>query len=199
MMADIMLFILHNFFLNIIYMIDIHDDVFTCSTKMRNDIIDFCKDKEPMSMLEIGTHRGYTNKYLAPYFTKITGTENLQVHIDYFKDHNQAPNTEILNFDVYAENWNKLPDVDVVFIDCVHSYDGCKSDVDNSLKRYPDLKYIIFDDYEVWQGVNDVVTEYVQKDIFKVERLIGLDTIIGGHPSKDGTKGKQEGIIVSLK
>ena len=177
-------------------MIDIHDDVFTCSTKMRNDIIDFCRYKEPMSMLEIGTHKGYTNKYLSPYFIKITGTEIENEHIEYFNSHNKVDNNEILKFNVYYDDWNKLPEVEIVFIDCVHSYDGCKMDVVNSLKRYPNLKYIIFDDYEVWIGVQEVVTEFIDRGIFKMERLIGLDTLVGGHPSNK--KGKQEGCIVSI-
>ena len=177
-------------------MIDIHDDVFTCSAKMRNDIVDFCKDKEPMSMLEIGTHKGYTNKYLAPYFTKIIGTEILDEHIEFFNIHCKVENNEIRKFNVYYDDWKTLPEVDIVFIDCVHSYDGCKMDVTNTLKRYPNIKYIIFDDYEVWEGVREVVTEFVTEGILKIEKLIGLDTLIGGHPSD--RKGKQEGCIVSL-
>ena len=177
-------------------MIDIHDDIFTCSARMRNDIIDFFRDKELMTMLEIGTHKGYTNKSLAPFFKKIIGTEILDEHIDFFKKHNQVENNEIRKFNVYYDDWKTLPEVDVVFIDCVHSYDGCKMDVSNTLKRYPNIKYIIFDDYEVWAGVHEVVSEFVNEGIFKIEKLIGLDSLIDGKPTN--RKGKQEGCIVSI-
>ena len=178
--------------------IDIFDDVMTCSNKMRDDIIEFMGGND-YKMLEIGTSYGYTNFYLSGFFNHIYGTEISDEAINFFNKNNKVTNNEIIKFNVYNDDWAKLPDVDVVFIDCDHSYNGCKSDIQNTLTRYPNIKYIIFDDYEVWEGVNEVVSEYITDGIFKVEKLIGLNNIVNYLPKKGmENKGKQEGIIISI-
>ena len=97
---------------------------------------------------------------------------------------------------IYKDSWAILPDdIEVSFIDADHSYDGCKSDIMNSIKRFKNLQYIIFDDYGVWNGVKQIVDELIQNKTLIFEKFIGLNDV----PGPNGiVKNVNEGIICSI-
>jgi len=106
-------------------------------------------------------------------------------------------NIDYVFLDIYKESWNILPDdIEVVFIDADHSYQGCKSDLLNAVQRCKNLKYVIFDDYGVWKGVRKVVDEYLFTKWLKFEMFLGIQDV----PGPVGiVKGVHEGILCSIQ
>ena len=177
--------------------IDINDDIWTCSSKMRYDIADFFVNKSHFKIAEIGSHKGYSTKILAKLFAKVYAVDNSVEWTNFNKNFNKdATNIEYVMLDIYKDSWEILPvDIEVSFIDAAHSYDGCKSDIMNSINRFTNLQYIIFDDYGVWPGVKQIIDELIKNKVLLFEKFIGLNDI----PGPNGiVKNTNEGIICSL-
>jgi len=177
--------------------INIYDDVWTCSHEFRCDIRDFFSDKSSLKIAEIGSHKGYTTKFLSSCFSRVYAVDNNVGWTNFNKRYNKdSTNITYVNLDIYKNNFNVLPDdIEVVFIDADHSYEGCKSDIVNSIKRFKNLQYVIFDDYGVWPGVRQVVNQLLTNGVFVFERFIGINHV----PSNNGIiKYTNEGIICRL-
>lgn len=176
---------------------NIDDDLWTCSEKMRYDIYDFFKDKTDFKIVEIGSHKGYSTKVLSKIFSKVYAVDNNIEWTNFNKNFNKdATNIEYVMLDIYKDSWDILPeDIEVSFIDADHSYNGCKSDIFNSIKRLTNLKYIIFDDYGVWDGVKQIIDELINDKTLIFEKFIGINNV----PGPDGiVKNTNEGIICSI-
>ena len=187
----------NNTFKNFNQTIHITDDIWTCSSKMRYDIYDFFISKKHFKIAEIGSHKGYSTKVLSKIFSKIYAVDNSIEWTNFNKNFNKdATNIEYVMLDIYKDSWKILPeDIDVSFIDADHSYNGCKSDIFNSIKHFKNLKYIIFDDYGVWTGVKQIVDELIQNGVLVFEKFIGINNV----PSLNGiVKNVNEGIICSI-
>ena len=160
--------------------INIFQSIWTCSDEFREDIKDFFKDKHHFKIAEIGSHKGYTTRYLSDIFETVYPVDNSIEWTNFNKNLNKdKKNIEYIHLDIYNNSWNVIPEVDVVFIDADHSYDGVKSDMNNSLKRFKNLKYIIFDDYGVWPGVKKLVDESLNNKTLIFEKYIGLNNVPG--------------------
>jgi len=157
----------------------------------------FFKDKTDFKIAEIGSHKGYSTKILSKIFSKVYAVDNSIEWTNFNKSFNKdATNVEYVMLDIYKNSWEILPeDIEVSFIDADHSYNGCKSDIFNSIKRFKKLKYIILDDYGVWPGVNNIVDELINNETLIFEKFIGINNV----PGPDGiVKNINEGIICSL-
>jgi FkbM family methyltransferase len=177
--------------------LNIEHDIWTCSSKMRYDIYDFFKDKSEFKIAEIGSHKGYSTKILSKIFSKVYAVDNSIEWTNFNKNYNKdITNIEYVMLDIYKDSWEILPDdIEVSFIDAVHSYDGCKSDIMNSINRFKNLQYIIFDDYGVWNGVKQIVDELIQNKTLIFEKFIGINNV----PGPNGiVKNVNEGIICSI-
>ena len=177
--------------------LNIEDDIWTCSSKMRYDIYDFFKDKTHFKIAEIGSHKGYSTKILSKFFSKVYAVDNNIEWTNFNKAFNKnSTNIEYVMLDIYKDSWNILPDdIEVSFIDAGHSYDACKSDIYNSIKSFKKLQYIIFDDYGVWSGVKQIVDELINDKTLKFERFIGINDV----PGPNGiVKNINEGVICSI-
>jgi len=175
---------------------NIDDDIWTCSEQMRYDIYDFFKNKS-YKIAEIGAHKGYTTSILSNIFTSVYAVDNNVDWTNFNKEFNKdATNIKYVHLDIYKYNWNVLPDdIEVSFIDAVHSYEHCKSDIFNSIKQFKTLQYIIFDDYGVWDGVRKVVDELITNKTLVFERYIGITDV----PGPNGiVKNVHEGIICKI-
>jgi len=175
--------------------IDINEDVWTCSDKMRVDIANFFKDMSGFKIAEIGSHKGYSTRILSKIFSHVYAVDNSIEWTNFNKCYNKdIHNIDYINLDIYKENWDKLPtNVDVVFIDADHSYNGCKSDIMNSIIRFKDLKYIVLDDYGVWPGVKKIVDELLTNKTLIFEQFIGVNDVPG--PNNKIFNNVKEGII----
>ena len=179
-----------------IFTLNINDDIWTCSDKMRYDIYDFFKDKS-FKIAEIGSHKGYSTRVLSSVFSKVYAVDNSIEWTDFNKNFNKdATNIEYVMLDIYKNSWDILPeDIEVSFIDADHSYDGCKSDIINSIKQFKVLQYIILDDYGVWSGVKQIVDELINDKILKFETFIGITDVPGPNGIVENVN---EGIICSV-
>lgn len=177
--------------------VNIHEDIWTCSDEMRRDIAEFFKDKSAYTIAEIGAHKGYTTRVLSHLFSKVYAVDNSVDWTAFNKKYNKdRTNIEYCMLDIYKDDWAKLPTtIDISFIDARHTYEACKSDICNSIKQFTHLKYIIFDDYGVWEGVKRVVDEMIKENTLVFERFIGLTNVPG---PKGIVKNTHEGILCRL-
>ena len=176
---------------------NIFEDVWTCSDEFREDIKMFFKDNSDYKIAEIGSHKGYTTRYLSEIFEKVYAVDNSIKWTNFNKEFNKdKKNIEYIHLDIYKDSWNVIPDVDIVFIDAQHTYTSCKSDIYNSIKQFKNLKYIIFDDYGVWSGVRQIVNELLLDRIIVLEKYIGLNNVPGLNDNI--LKNTSEGIICKL-
>ena len=186
----------YNYIKNI-YTLNIEDDIQTCSVKIRYDIYDFFKNKKNLKIAEIGSYKGYSTKILSKIFDKVYAIDNNIEWINFNKIFNEdATNIEYIMLDVYADSWEILPDdIEVSFIDADHTYDCCKSDILNSIKYFKNLKYIVFNNYDVYTSVNKIINEFLDDKTLNFERFIGLNDV----PGLNGIiKNINEGIICSI-
>jgi hypothetical protein len=177
--------------------LNIEDDIWTCSSKMRYDIYYFFKNKRHFKIAEIGSHKGYSTKVLSKIFSKVYAVDNSIEWTIFNKNFNKdAKNIEYIMLDIYKDSWEILPDdIEISFIDAGHSYECCKSDIFNSLKQFKNLQYIIFDDYGVWSGVKQIIDELIENKILIFEKFIGLNDV----PGPNGiVKNINEGVICSI-
>jgi hypothetical protein len=178
--------------------IDIYDDIWTCSSKMRQDIADFFATKRHLKIAEIGSHKGYSTKVLSKIFSKVYAVDNNLEWTSFNKEFNkEATNIEYVMLDIYNNSWDILPnDIEVSFIDADHSYYGCRSDIMNSISRFTHLQYIILDDYGVWPGVNQIINELVDSGMLVIEKFIGITDV----PGPNGiVPNVHEGVICSVR
>ena len=177
--------------------LNIYDDLWTCSDKMRSEIESFFFDKLHFKIAEIGSHKGYSTKILSNIFSKVYAVDNNVEFTNLNKKLNESKtNIEYIMLDIYKDSWEMLPDdIEISFIDADHSYESCKSDVINSLKKFKNLQYIIFDDYGVWDGVKQAVNEFLNNKTLIFERFIGLNDVPGPN---EIIKNINEGIICRI-
>ncbi len=179
--------------------IDKYLDVWTCSNEFRKDINHFFKAYSNYRIAEIGSYKGYTTRILSNIFKKVYAIDNSLKWTKYNKDLNKdKKNIEFISLDIYKDLWNIIPDVEVVLIDGgITSYECCKSDLYNSIKRFKSLKYIIFNDYGAFSGVKQIVNECLNNKMIIFEKYIGLNNVpisLGN----DVVKNISEGIICKL-
>jgi len=149
----------------------------TTSMKFKADIIDFFRDGYgDKVMVEIGTSLGHGTKVLSGLFKKVITVDNSPEKLNYAKDYlKSVDNVEFKMMDVYNENWDFQENADVVFIDCVHTYQHLKSDIDNSLNTF-DKPILMFDDYGLFPDLKKLIDEYIEAGKLKLLKKIGQHT-----------------------
>jgi len=89
----------------------------------------------------------------------------------------------------------KLPKMDFIHIDGGHSYDVVKSDWENSRKLMHERTVVMFDDYEIEEGVTKVVNE-INRAIYEIQPTTVLHVKFLPFPSVRSYTGK---CVVALR
>ena len=88
-----------------------------------------------------------------------------------------------------------MPDIDVAFIDCVHTEQAVISDMDNSLGLGAEI--LVFDDYGLFPEVKLAVDKYIEEGKLKLEKYIGLEKGVHTFVNKERELLDYEGVICS--
>tara|TARA_R110001606_G_scaffold171800_1_gene317612 strand:+ start:57 stop:638 length:582 start_codon:yes stop_codon:yes gene_type:complete len=174
----------------------------TTSLKFKEDLIEFFRDKELDTCLEIGTNHGHTTFILSHLFNHVYTIDLYESNIEKAKEVNKdRVNIKYITGDAYdIENFKDVPKVDVAFIDCMHTFDGVLKDTQTSLlKCSEEGMYLIFDDYAhpASTGVYDAIEHIIPQGL-KREAYIGEDKgFTFSKQTNPTTLIRQEGIILS--
>jgi hypothetical protein len=138
-----------------------------CSDKFYFDIYNFFKDKSYFKIVEIALNNQNNNvstKILANIFSKVYTIQ--QVNIENYD------NIECIDFDLFKKNQYIISEnIDIAYISSRNSYEECKNYILNSIKIFKNIKYIIFDNYGVHEGVKKIVDEFIEKNIIILENF----------------------------
>lgn len=172
----------------------------TTSLKFKQDIIEFFKDKNLDTCLEIGTNHGWTTRILSMLFKEIYTVDYTLSNTQSAKTNNSdRDNIIYYTADAYKkETFIGMPKMDVVFIDCMHTYDTVLYDINTALSLFNEEKgmYLIFDDYghPTSTGVKEAILKSISEGL-KVEKYIGQES--GYQYNSSSTLIDYEGIILS--
>ena len=149
----------------------------TTSMKFKADTIDyFREDFKNKTVLEVGTSIGFGTKILSGLFKKVITVDNSNEKLNEAKKNLVGlDNIEFKLMDVYAQKWDFNEKVDVVFIDCVHTYEHLRSDINNSLDTF-DKPILMFDDYGLFPDLKKLIDEYIESGKLKLLTKIGQHT-----------------------
>ena len=150
----------------------------TTSHKFKQDVINFFKDKNLKTCLEIGTNHGWTTRILSEIFAEVHTIDYKEENTSLAKSNNaDRRNIHYYTDDAYKTNlYNTMPRMDAVFIDCIHTYDAVLFDINTALSLI-DIEqgmYFLFDDYGHPQstGVKDAILQGISEGL-KVETYVG--------------------------
>ena len=172
----------------------------TTSLKFKEDVIEFFKDKQLSSCLEVGTNRGWTTRVLSFLFDDVHTIEYSTKLVQEAKQHNgDRDNITFHNIDARLP-WNiNKEKFDIIFIDCIHSREAVLSDISQGLKYSP--KYIVFDDYglpEEVPSVKEAVLDFLEHNKeFDIE-ITYVGEPAGSEPRIGRRLVDWEGVILSI-
>ena len=155
--------------------IDKSESKTTTSLKFKADIIDFFRDSDHLTktLVEIGSSLGHGTKVLCKLFKKVIAVDVSPEKHAYAKEYlGNIDNVEFKLMDVYNQMWDFEDKDSIVFIDCVHTYQTLKSDIDNSINTF-NKPIIIFDDYGLFPDLKQLIDEYVEAGKLKILKKIG--------------------------
>lgn len=148
----------------------------TTSKLWKSDVYNFFLDKPSFNVLELGTHEGWTSYMLSFIFDNVYTIDNRKRIIDTAKNNcRDRTNINFIEGDAYDDKTYELENFpqhfDAIVVDCIHTYNAVKKDIDRARKyAHPDRKlYILFDDYShpktepsymVKQAIDDSIVEW---------------------------------------
>lgn len=172
----------------------------TTSLKFKEDVVNFFNDKSINNSLEIGTNHGWTTKILSSFSNKVYTVDHYTENTELAKKNNaESTNIEYFTENAYTTQiYRTFPKMDLVFIDCVHSYDAVLYDINVGLSLYDQTKkiYFLFDDYGHPEstGVKRAILKAIEEGL-KLETYVGHEAGYQYNPSS--TLIDHEGIILS--
>jgi hypothetical protein len=170
----------------------------TTSKQFKIDLIEyFHESAQQLTLLEVGSALGHSTFILSQLFKKVIAVDNVKFNHDQSKALNaDRDNIEYILMNVYGGKWN-FENVDVCFIDCDHSYNGVKADIENAINI--GAKTLIFDDYGLCPQVKQALDEYIDDGTLKIEKRIGLSEGAQFPNTHHKTLKDSEGLICIVK
>lgn len=150
----------------------------TTSLKFKRDLIEFFKDKDVESCLEVGTNHGHTTRVLSDIFKTVYTIDLDPKNTSRAKEVcEERTNINFITGDAYSdETYKDIPKVDVCFIDCMHTFEGVTADIDRAINQVGEGGlYLIFDDYghPISIGVGKAVRRAIGKYHLTHETYVG--------------------------
>ena len=167
----------------------------TTSLVFKQNIIEYFENLNLNRCIEIGTHVGYTTRILSFLFKEVI-TYELHAHRqERAKDFNaDRSNIKFILGDIYASNSLNIDNIDVSFIDCVHSPSAVKLDINRSINA--GAKYLIFDDYGIDLHMKETIDRFIEDTPNAEVTFIGEPK--GSEPRIGRPLHDWEGVIVKL-
>tara|TARA_R100001230_G_C5611265_1_gene122769 strand:+ start:137 stop:787 length:651 start_codon:yes stop_codon:yes gene_type:complete len=198
-------------------------NLITTSLKFKEDFINYFQNHNEKNIVEVGCAYGYSTMILSTLFKNVfTINDNFpneqgdntifienkisnkdyydKIDVDIKSDtEHDFSNITYIRQDSYGERgWaDIIQNIDVSFVDCVHTYSAVESDVENSLNL--GVGTIVFDDYGLFPDVKKCVDDYIEYGVLKVEEYIGLEK--GVYDFQNGQQREfldYEGVICSV-
>jgi len=172
----------------------------TTSLKFKKDLINFFKNKNVNTCLEVGTNKGWTTKVLSSIFQQVHTIEIDRLLVEQAKVNNkEASNIRYHNIDA-TKKWNlDVRTFNVIFIDCIHSMQAVLNDIEQSLTYYP--KYLVFDDYGLPENnpsVKEAVQHFISSSDITESQIVYIGEPAGSQPRIGRTLVDWEGVIITL-
>ena len=129
------------------------------------------KELKNSVIVEIGTRQGGTAYLLANTLNKIYTIDNYSDPGSNYESAltnlKQFKNVVLLNG--YSEAFSKIwgTSIDLLFIDADHSYEGCKSDVENWLQFVKKGSPVLFHDFGSHTGITKFVNEILEAGLIE--------------------------------
>lgn len=141
---------------------DKRDNKGTTTLQFKKDLIEFFKEKNINTIVELGTHQGYSTRILSYIFQNvITFDINIENSTKAQIFNKDRKNIEYHIQDAYIYPWWEISkNIDAIFVDTVHTYESVTKDIKNCLKIDNEC-YIIFDDYGLFEEVKKAVDEHI--------------------------------------
>ena len=158
----------------------------TTTLQFKKDLINFFKEKNISTVVELGTHHGYSTRILSYIFEEVL---TLDINVDSV-DKAKALNQDRENITYYIEDaykykwWDLSEDIGAVFIDTVHTYSCVLDDISNYLKIDNEC-FVIFDDYGLFEEVKKAVDESMDAGVFQFIQHIGEPSGSDCRPGKE--------------
>jgi|TARA_R100000152_G_C6690682_1_gene122375 hypothetical protein len=198
-------------------------NLITTSLKFKEDFINYFQNHNEKNIVEVGCAYGYSTMILSTLFKNVfTINDNFpneqgdntifienkisnkdyydKIDVDIKSDtEHDFSNITYIRQDSYGERgWaDIIQNIDVSFVDCVHTYSAVESDIENSLNL--GVGTIVFDDYGLFPDVKKCVDDYIEYGVLKVEEYIGLEK--GVYDFQNGQQREfldYEGVICSV-
>ena len=198
-------------------------NLITTSLKFKEDFINYFQNYNEKNIVEVGCAYGYSTMILSTLFKNVfTINDNFpneqgdntifienkisnkdyydKIDVDIKSDtEHDFSNITYIRQDSYGERgWaDIIQNIDVSFVDCVHTYSAVESDIENSLNL--GVGTIVFDDYGLFPDVKKCVDDYIEYGVLKVEEYIGLEK--GVYNFQNGQQREfldYEGVICSV-
>ena len=146
----------------------------TTSLKFKKDLIDFYKLKNNDTVVELGTHYGYSTRVLSYLFKNVITFDNNYERTCIAKAFNQKrDNITYFTENAYEYRWWETSDqINAIFIDTIHVYENVVLDIENCLKIDNEC-HIIFDDYGMFTDIKRAVDEYIENNKISFVKYIG--------------------------
>jgi len=178
----------------------------TTSLKWKEDVIEFFRNKELISCLELGTWHGRSTRILSEIFKDVWTVELVQHRVDNAREFcKDKSNITFVCGNAYLDKtYRRFPQhFDVVVIDCDHTHSSVIKDIERGLSyaRPGSIQYFVFDDYghSELEGVHTGIKHCIKKYGLRVENYIGhpAGTTINRGKKPPFTLFDYEGLIVS--
>ncbi len=176
----------------------------TTSRLWKKELYEFFKDKNVNNALEIGTNHGWTTFWCSHFFNHVYTIENSPERYHSSKKLcSEKDNVTFILGDAYLDStyYSIRKPIDVVIIDCIHTYEAVIADINRALTYYRgDKIYLVFDDYGHSEstGVYEAINKAIQEGL-EIEKFIGQPQGYVVHRPNGTTfhLDHQEGIILS--